>query len=160
VGVPVGNGTPIAYTGSDQPGGWHLDAAGSVVDSSGRLLVAVGNGESGVGDPYDYSDSILAIDPTSAKLVDSFSPTTWPTDNDADLDLGSQGPTLVGSEWVFPRASPAPATSCGNRILADRRPGQPGADLQIVRRHRVEATSCTSRAQTGCARCASETTEP
>jgi outer membrane protein assembly factor BamB len=101
VGVPVGGGTPIAYTvpTSREAGIW--TPPGPVVDSSGRLLVAVGNGESGVGDPYDYSDSILAIDPTSAKLVDSFSPTTWPTDNDADLDLGSQGPALVGSEWVF-----------------------------------------------------------
>ena len=75
---------------------------GPVVDSTGRLLVAVGNGASGVGDPYDYSDSILAIDPTSAKLVDSFSPSTWPTDNDADLDLGSQGPTFLSDH-------PAPA---------------------------------------------------
>ena len=101
VGVPVGGGTPIAYTvpTSREAGIW--TPPGPVVDSSGRLLVAVGNGESGVGGAYDYSDSILAIDPTSAKLVDSFSPTTWPTDNDADLDLGSQGPTLVGSEWVF-----------------------------------------------------------
>jgi hypothetical protein len=101
VGVPVGNGSPIAYTvpTAREAGIW--TPPGPVVDSTGRLLVAVGNGASGVGDPYDYSDSILAIDPTSAKLVDSFSPSTWPTDNDADLDLGSQGPTLVGSEWVF-----------------------------------------------------------
>jgi len=101
VGVPVGNGTPIAYTvpTAREAGIW--TPPGPVVDTSGRLLVAVGNGESGVGDPYDFSDSVLAIDPTSAKLADSFSPTTWPTDNDADLDLGSQGPTLVGSEWVF-----------------------------------------------------------
>ena len=37
---------------------------------------------------------------TDAKLVDSFSPTTWQTDNDNDHDLGSQGPALVG-RWVF-----------------------------------------------------------
>ena len=101
VGVPVRGGAPIAYTvpTAREAGIW--TPPGPVVDSSGRLLVAVGNGESGVGDPYDFSDSVLAIDPTSAKLADSFSPTTWPTDNDADLDLGSQGPALVGSEWVF-----------------------------------------------------------
>ena len=101
VGVPVRGGAPIAYTvpTAREAGIW--TPPGPVVDSSGRLLVAVGNGESGVGDQYDFSDSVLAIDPTSAKLADSFSPTTWPTDNDADLDLGSQGPTLVGSEWVF-----------------------------------------------------------
>ena len=62
------------------------------------LLVAVGNGES-VGGTYDYSDSVLRI--TGNTLVDSFSPTTWASDNAADLDLGSQGPALVGGSWVF-----------------------------------------------------------
>jgi hypothetical protein len=132
VGVPVGNGTPIAYTvpTAREAGIW--TPPGPVVDSSGRLLVAVGNGESGVGDPYDYSDSVLAIDPTSAKLADSFSPTTWPTDNDADLDLGSQGPTLVGSEWVFSAGKSGTGCLAATRWRS-RRPGQPGPDLQIVR---------------------------
>lgn len=100
VGIPIGNGAPIAYTvpTTREAGIW--TPPGPVVDGRGRLLVAVGNGESGPGDPYDYSDSILAIDPMTARLVDSFSPTTWPTDNAADLDLGSQGPALVGSKWV------------------------------------------------------------
>jgi hypothetical protein len=69
------------------------------VDSTGKLFVAVGNGESVVGDPYDFSDSVLALN-TSAQLVDSYSPTTWATDNAADKDLGSQGPTIVGP-WIF-----------------------------------------------------------
>jgi outer membrane protein assembly factor BamB len=72
---------------------------GPSADSAGNILVAVGNGESGVGDKYDFSDSILELN-TAATMTDSFSPTTWPTDNDADLDLGSQGPTLIGP-WVF-----------------------------------------------------------
>ena len=55
--------------------------------------------QSVVGDPYDYSDSVLALN-TSAQLVDSYSPTTWATDNDADKDLGSQGPAIVG-QWIF-----------------------------------------------------------
>jgi hypothetical protein len=63
------------------------------------LFVSVGNGESGVGDPYDHSDSVLRLT-TSAHLYQSFSPTTWQQDNDSDLDLGSQGPALVGN-WVF-----------------------------------------------------------
>jgi outer membrane protein assembly factor BamB len=70
-----------------------------VVDSAGRLYVAVGNGEHGRGDPYDYSDSVLQLSP-DARLLDSFSPTTWGSDNEDDLDLGSQGPVLVGSKWV------------------------------------------------------------
>ncbi len=94
-----GTASPISYTvpTTREAGIW--TPPGPVVDASGRLYVSVGNGESGVGDPYDHSDSVLALSP-SLRLSDSFSPTTWPTDNDADLDLGSQGPTLVGP-WVF-----------------------------------------------------------
>jgi outer membrane protein assembly factor BamB len=100
VGVPVsGQGAPIAYTVPTPREGGIWTPPGPVVDAAGHLLVAVGNGEHGRGDPYDYSDSVLKIGP-DAKLRDSFSPTTWPTDNDADLDLGSQGPALVGP-WVF-----------------------------------------------------------
>ena len=71
---------------------------GPVENPGGGLLVAVGNGASGVGDPYDHSDSILKI--ALQQIQDSFSPSTWATDNDADLDLGSQGPAIVGN-WVF-----------------------------------------------------------
>jgi outer membrane protein assembly factor BamB len=100
VGVRLdGTGDPVGYTvpTAREAGIW--TPPGPVVDSAGDLYVAVGNGESGVGDPYDHSDSVLRIGP-DGRLRDSFSPTTWPTDNDADLDLGSQGPTLVGP-WVF-----------------------------------------------------------
>jgi outer membrane protein assembly factor BamB len=100
VGVPLdGSGAATAYTvpTSREAGIW--TPPGPAVDSAGNLYVAVGNGESGVGDKYDFSDSILKIG-TNAKLADSYSPKTWPTDNDADLDLGSQGPALVGP-WVF-----------------------------------------------------------
>ena len=72
---------------------------GPVQDAAGHLFVSVGNGASGVGDPYDHSDSVLEL--TGSRLTDSFSPSTWPTDNEADLDLGSQGPALVGNRWVF-----------------------------------------------------------
>jgi outer membrane protein assembly factor BamB len=100
IGIALdGSGEPIVYTvpTTREAGIW--TPPGPSVDPSGHLLVAVGNGESGQGDPYDHSDSVLEID-TAGKLVDSFSPTTWASDNDADLDLGSQGPTLVG-KWVF-----------------------------------------------------------
>jgi outer membrane protein assembly factor BamB len=69
------------------------------VDERGRLVVSVGNGAAEAGDPYDFSDSILAIG-TDARLGDSFSPTQWAQDNADDRDLGSQGPAFVGP-WVF-----------------------------------------------------------
>jgi outer membrane protein assembly factor BamB len=94
-----GTGDPISYTvpTTREAGIW--TPPGPSVAANGDLFVSVGNGESGPGDPYDHSDSVLRLNP-QAKLVDSFSPSTWPTDNAADLDLGSQGPALVGTKWV------------------------------------------------------------
>jgi outer membrane protein assembly factor BamB len=100
VGVRLdGTGSPLSYTvpTSREAGIW--TPPGPAVDSSGSLYVAVGNGESGPGDAYDHSDSILKVG-TNARLLDSFSPSTWAHDNANDLDLGSQGPALVG-QWVF-----------------------------------------------------------
>jgi outer membrane protein assembly factor BamB len=90
---------PLAYTvpTAREAGIWA--PPGPVVDLYGHLLVAVGNGASGVGGKYDFSDSILELN-SSATLTDSFSPSTWASDNDADLDLGSQGPAIV-SQWIF-----------------------------------------------------------
>lgn len=100
VGVPLsGSHTPSAFTVPTSREGGIWTPPGPSVDSGGNLVVSVGNGESGVGDPYDHSDSILQLDKTT--LVDSFSPTTWAADNDADKDLGSQGPALIGTQWVF-----------------------------------------------------------
>jgi hypothetical protein len=95
----TGSGAPVAYTvpTTREAGIW--TPPGPTVDSDGHLFVSVGNGESGVGDPYDHSDSVLELS-AQAELLDSYSPRSWPTDNDADLDLGSQGPALVG-RWVF-----------------------------------------------------------
>jgi hypothetical protein len=58
----------------------------------------VGNGASTSG-AYDHTDSVLRLAGTT--LADSFSPTTWASDNAADLDLGSQGPAVVQGKWVF-----------------------------------------------------------
>jgi hypothetical protein len=74
---------------------------GAVENPGGGLLVAVGNGASGAevpNGPYDYSDSVLKL--SGQKIVDSFSPSSWRQDNQADADLGSQGPAIVGN-WVF-----------------------------------------------------------
>jgi outer membrane protein assembly factor BamB len=101
IGMPVtGAGTAVAYTvpTTREAGIW--TPPGPSVDARGNLYVAVGNGESGTGDRYDHSDSVLKIG-TDAKLRDSYSPSSWASDNGGDLDLGSQGPALVGTKWVF-----------------------------------------------------------
>jgi outer membrane protein assembly factor BamB len=101
VGVPLdGKGAPIAYTVPTPREGGIWAPPGPAVDAGGHLLVAVGNGEHGQGDTYDYSDSVLQLG-VDARLIDSFSPTTWGSDNEDDLDLGSQGPVLIGTKWVF-----------------------------------------------------------
>jgi outer membrane protein assembly factor BamB len=97
VGVPLGNGKPIEYTipTTREAGIW--TPPGPTVFGD-RLYVAAGNGES-VGGRYDYSDSVLEL--SGNRLVDSFSPDTWASDNRTDLDLGSQGPAIVNGKWIF-----------------------------------------------------------
>lgn len=71
--------------------------AGAVVDA-GRLLYAVGNGESTTG-AYDGSDSVIALSP-DLQRTDFFAPTDWATQNAGDQDLGSMTPALVG-QYVY-----------------------------------------------------------
>ena len=102
VGWPLtGKGKAIRYTvpTAREAGIW--TPPGPTVDNNGNLLVAVGNGASGPGDRYDHSDSVLHIRSSDAHLFSSFSPSTWASDNQSDLDLGSQGPAIVGGKWVF-----------------------------------------------------------
>jgi hypothetical protein len=69
--------------------------SGPAVDSAGRVYVSVGNGASTT--TYDGSDSIIKLSGTSPlQRLDFFAPSTWASDNAADLDLGSTGPTLIG----------------------------------------------------------------
>jgi polyvinyl alcohol dehydrogenase (cytochrome) len=97
LGVPTTGAGPVlsyAVPTTREGGIW---APGGASVQAGRLLYAVGNGESTT--DYDGSDSVLALTP-ELKLADSFSPTTWAKDNEADLDLGSMSPAVVGG-YVF-----------------------------------------------------------
>jgi len=67
---------------------------GPVVDRFGWMYVAVGNGAA-LGPPYDYSDSVLKLD-DRLRIRSYFAPANWAAENRSDLDLGSQGPALVG----------------------------------------------------------------
>ena len=71
---------------------------GPVEEPGAGLLVAVGNGDVNQGSNYDYTDSVLEL--AGQRITDSFSPSSWQSDNAADLDLGSQSPTIVG-DYVF-----------------------------------------------------------
>lgn len=101
VGVDLDHPTSAALTHFTVPtsregGIWA--PPGPVASTQGGFLVAVGNGATAESGKYDFSDSILRI--VNSRIVDSFSPSTWRTDNRDDLDLGSQGPTSIG-KWVF-----------------------------------------------------------
>jgi hypothetical protein len=100
IGVPLeGTHTPRAFTVPTAREGGIWSPPGPSVDSAGHLVVSVGNGASGSSGCYDHSDSVLKLSGTT--IIDSFSPSTWRTDNDHDRDLGSQGPALVGTRWIF-----------------------------------------------------------
>ncbi|HEU5270053.1 MAG TPA: hypothetical protein VFU36_09020, partial [Jatrophihabitans sp.] len=71
---------------------------GPVENPGGGLLVAVGNGATASTGTYDYTDSVLKL--AGQQIIDSFSPSVWRNDNASDLDLGSQGPQIVGN-YVF-----------------------------------------------------------
>ncbi|RLV48258.1 hypothetical protein D9V37_19605 [Nocardioides mangrovicus] len=97
----------VSYTPPTQRGGGMWTPPGPSVDSQGRLFVVTANGAAGPGDAYDFTNSVLRLT-QRARLVDSFAPSIWPTNNTGDVGLGSQGATLVGP-WIFVAGKSAPS---------------------------------------------------
>lgn len=85
--------------GNDQGAVW-LGGAAPVVDSSGNIWIATGNGSNTTGSSPDGGDSVIELS-SSLALVQSFTPSTWRTDNADDFDLGSSAPALMGNGLVF-----------------------------------------------------------
>jgi outer membrane protein assembly factor BamB len=83
---------PTGHTGG---GLW--TSGGLAVDGSGNIYGATGN--TFVTSTYDYSESVIKLSPTLT-LSDYFSPSNWATLNASDIDLGSVGPTLLGSSGL------------------------------------------------------------
>jgi putative cell wall-binding protein/outer membrane protein assembly factor BamB len=101
-GQYIGQVVSVSTDGGGNPIGWAVPTtreggiwapAGPVADTDGTILVAVGNGASNT--TFDGSDSVTRLSPTLTRL-DYFAPSTWASDNDGDLDLGSMSPVLVG----------------------------------------------------------------
>jgi outer membrane protein assembly factor BamB len=73
---------------------------GPIVAPDGNsVYVSVGNGASTSG-AFDYSDSITRLTPDMRRM-DVFAPTTWASDNAADLDLGSLTPAYAANGFVL-----------------------------------------------------------
>jgi outer membrane protein assembly factor BamB len=73
--------------------------AGAVIDpTTGDIFVATGNG------PYDgktnWGDSLIELDPGATQVLANYTPTDNSNLENADLDLGSTSPVLLGSGIV------------------------------------------------------------
>jgi len=72
--------------------------SGAAVNSSGALYVATGNGASGT--DFDHGDSVISLSPSLSE-EGFFAPNNWAQLNQADADLGSVGPSIVGPGTLF-----------------------------------------------------------
>ncbi|MBX5473775.1 MAG: PQQ-binding-like beta-propeller repeat protein [Thermoleophilia bacterium] len=104
-------------------------AGAVVVPGSGELLVATGNA------PWngrtDWGDSVLLLNASATRLLGNYTPANTEQLNDADLDLGSSSPVLLGADLVAQGGKDGKI-----RLLSLRRLRAPGAhrdgELQIV----------------------------
>jgi outer membrane protein assembly factor BamB len=72
--------------------------SGAALDSYGNLFVASGNGASS--SIFDHGNSVIELSP-ELKELGYFAPSNWAQLNRGDADLGSVGPTFVGSGTIF-----------------------------------------------------------
>ena len=84
-------------SGDDEGAIWG-SGNGPVVDSSGNLWVATGNGNSG--STFGYQESVVKLGP-SLNVLDYWAPANWQSLDSSDLDLGSSEPVLLPNNLVF-----------------------------------------------------------
>jgi outer membrane protein assembly factor BamB len=83
------------------PTGWAggiWGPSGPAIDSSGNIFVATGN--SGSTSTFDFGDSVIKLS-ADLKQLDWFAPTNWSQLNADDTDLGSTGPIILNSNFIF-----------------------------------------------------------
>jgi outer membrane protein assembly factor BamB len=99
VGVRTdGQGPDVLFQVSANRAGALWAPGGPVVLPDGDLLVASGNTDET--HTYDGSEVVARLTP-DLQRADFFAPASWPRLNQADLDLGSVGPTLLDDGHVF-----------------------------------------------------------
>lgn len=78
-------------------GGIWMTGRAPAVAPDGRVLLMVGNGRNdmGMAPNRNFGNSLLALDPVSLRVLDSFTPANHLGLNIWDLDLGGSGPMLV-----------------------------------------------------------------
>jgi outer membrane protein assembly factor BamB len=105
VSIPEGGGSQrsfeVATNPGDSKGAVWMGGAAPVVDTSGNVWFATGNSAfTSSTDTYDNSDSVVELNSSLSELQ-SFAPSTWYSDNGADLDLGSSAPVLFADGLAF-----------------------------------------------------------
>jgi len=85
--------------GNDQGAVW-MGGAAPVIDGSGDIWFASGNGSNTSGADPDYSDSVVELSSSLAPLQ-TFTPSTWQSDNASDADLGSSNPAVLPDGLVL-----------------------------------------------------------
>jgi outer membrane protein assembly factor BamB len=93
-----GSGSMVSYQVPTGREGGIWAPSGGVIDSTGDLFFATGNGASSTA--FDHGNAVVKLSPTLQEL-DYFAPSNWLQLNNGDTDLGSVGPLLVGSNQIF-----------------------------------------------------------
>jgi outer membrane protein assembly factor BamB len=93
-----GTGSMVVYQVPTGREGGIWAPSGASVDPSGNLYVATGNGASDT--TFDYGDSVIRLSP-ALSAEGYFAPTNWAQLNQADKDLGTVGPAIIGANTLF-----------------------------------------------------------
>lgn len=118
VSAPRSGGQPLFWQvpikAPASTGGAVWGTSGPAVAASGEIYASTGNPnpDGGPAETFDYSDSLVELDPTSDFVADPvhepahaplgfFEPPTWMQDSNSDADLGSAGPELLPSGVIF-----------------------------------------------------------
>jgi outer membrane protein assembly factor BamB len=100
IGAPEsGFGTQLSFQVNAGGGGGAIwgGGDGAVVDASGNIFVATGNGSSGA---FGDQESVLRLD-SGLNLLDYWAPTDWASLDSTDQDIGSSEPLLLPGRLLF-----------------------------------------------------------
>ena len=99
VGISAdGSGDLISYQVPTGRAGGIWAPSGAAMDASGDLFVATGNGAPP--ETFNYGDSVIELS-SGLQQLDFFAPSNWMQLDQADTDLGSAGPALLGGGTLF-----------------------------------------------------------
>ena len=93
-----GKGELLSYKVPTGRAGGIWGPSGPAIDNSQDIFVSTGNSFSN--SSFDFGDSVIKLSP-ELKVLDWFAAPNWVQLNEGDLDLGSTGPILLNSDFIF-----------------------------------------------------------